>query len=304
MIAVDLFAGGGGLSEGAEMAGVSVVCAADHNPVACAIYRANHPHADVRCQDLHQADFTAFPAHDLLLAAPCCQGHTRARGKDRPHHDASRSTAWAVVSCLEAHRPAVALVENVVELRSWTLYPSWCDALHRLGYSVAEHVVDAADCEVPQHRRRLLIVLARASSPLYLGRPDGVHRPASGVVDFATGTWSTVDRPGRSAKTLARVASGRARLGARFLTPYYGSGSGLTGRSLDRPLGTVTTRDRWAVIDGDRMRMLTVVEYRRAMGFHDGYRLPAARAAAIGLLGNAVCPPMARWAVERIRESA
>jgi DNA (cytosine-5)-methyltransferase 1 len=75
--------------------------------------------------------------------------------------------------------------------------------------------------------------------------------------------------------------------------PYYGSGSGLTGRSLSRPLGTVTTLDRWAILDGDRMRMLQPSELRRAMGFPATTQLPPDRRTAIKLLGNAVCPPVA-----------
>ncbi len=72
---------------------------------------------------------------------------------------------------------------------------------------------------------------------------------------------------------------------------YYGNERG--GRSLDRPLGTVTTRDRYAVVDGYLMRMLTVDEYRAAMGFPASYVLPANRRLATHLLGNAVCPQVA-----------
>jgi DNA (cytosine-5)-methyltransferase 1 len=85
--------------------------------------------------------------------------------------------------------------------------------------------------------------------------------------------------------------------------PYYGKGSGLTGRSIDRPIGTVTTRDRWAIVDGDRMRMLSVDEYRQAMAFPAGYRLPKTRHEAIHMLGNAVAPPMAGWVIGRILEA-
>lgn len=63
----------------------------------------------------------------------------------------------------------------------------------------------------------------------------------------------------------------RSRYGDRFLIAYYGNEHG--GRSLDQPLGTVTTRDRFAVIDGDRMRMLSIEEYRIAMGFPAAYWL-------------------------------
>ena len=86
--------------------------------------------------------------------------------------------------------------------------------------------------------------------------------------------------------------------------PYYGSGSGLTGRSLERPLGTVTTRDRWALVDGDRMRMLQPPEYRAIMGFPDDYVLPRQRNLAIHLLGNAVCPAVAHDLVVALKEAA
>ena len=153
MKAIDLFAGLGGFSAGAELAGCSVVWAANHWRAAVDAHSANHPATEHACQDLQQADWTRVPAHDLLLASPACQGHSRARGKDRPHHDVTRSTAWAVVSALECHRPLFAIVENVVEFATkWVLFPAWCSALQALGYSVAPHIVDAADHGVPQHR--------------------------------------------------------------------------------------------------------------------------------------------------------
>lgn len=108
MNAIDLFAGAGGFSTDAQMAGCNVIWAANHWREAVDTHASNHPHAAHKCQDLQQADWTQVPTHDLLLASPACQGHSRARGKERPHHDALRSTAWAVVSAAECHRPPVA----------------------------------------------------------------------------------------------------------------------------------------------------------------------------------------------------
>lgn len=304
MNAIDLFAGAGGFTEGAEMAGCRVVWAANHWPAAVATHADNHPDTAHACQDLHQADWRMVPRHDLLLASPACQGHTPARGKERPHHDATRSTALAVVSALEYHRTPFAVVENVPEFTRWALFPAWCSALTALGYSIAPHLVDAADCGVPQHRVRVLIVLAKSRFPLELTLPQRAHVPASTIIDFDAGNWSPVEKPGRSAATLRRIANGRRQHGDRFLAPFYGSGSGLTGRSLARPIGTITTRDRWAVIDGDRMRILTVSESRRAMGFRDSYRLPERQRDAMQMLGNAVPPPMARDVIAAVRAAA
>lgn len=303
MNAIDLFAGAGGFTEGAEMAGCRVVWAANHWRAAVDVHTANHPDTAHACQDLHQADWTRVPAHDLLLASPACQGHTRARGKERPHHDATRSTAWAVVSALEYHRPAFGVVENVPEFTRWALFPAWCSALTALGYSIAPHLIDAADHGVPQHRERVFIVLARgAKYPMELALPKRDYTPAASIIDFDAGAWSPVRKPGRSPATLERIANGRKQHGERFLTAYYGNERG--GRSLSRPIGTITTRDRWAVIDGDRMRMVSVTEAKRAMGFREGYRLPERAKDAMHMLGNAVVPKVACDVIEAVRAAA
>lgn len=303
MKAVDLFAGIGGNTEGARMANVPVVWAANHWPLAVEWHSANHPETVHACQDLQQADFRDAPQHDLLMASPACQGHSPARGKDKPHHDAQRATAWAVVTCAELHRPAVVMVENVTAFAErWVLFPAWCAAMHALGYALSFNRVDAADHGVPQNRERLFIVATRSKHPIELDLPRRPHVGASNVIDFATGVWSPV--AGHVPATLARVAAGRRSFGERFLAPYYGSGSGETGRDIARPIGTLTTRDRWAVIDGDRMRMISRAESIAFMGFPADYRLPTQVKEAKHLLGNAVCPLVARDVINALKEAA
>lgn len=304
MIAIDLFAGAGGFSTGATMAGAHVAWAANHWPTAVQWHAANHPNTAHACQDLQQADFRDAPAHDILLASPACQGHSPARGADRPHHDAQRATAWAVVTCAEVHRPQAAVIENVPEFTKWALYPAWCAAMHALGYALAPMVLDAADHGVAQHRRRVFIVATRSKHPIELELPRRVHRAAAECIDMTAGRWSPIDKPGRSARTLARITAGRKRHGSRFLAPYYGSGSGETGRCLQRPIGTLTTRARWAVIDGDRMRMVLASEGRELMSFPSSYRLPSNEAQAWHLIGNAVAPQQAADIINAIKEAA
>lgn len=304
MNAVDLFAGLGGFSTGAEMAGCNVVWAANHWQSAVDIHATNHPSTEHACQDLHQTNWRDVPAHDLLLASPCCQGHSRARGKanGNPQHDASRSTAWAVVSAAEYHRPACAVIENVPEFTAWSLYSAWCAAMEALGYCMTPTIVDAADHGAPQHRERLFIVAVRAKHPLMLRLPKREHVPASSFIDFGAGKWQPIEKPGRAINTLARIAAGRRTHGQRFISSYYGAERG--GRSLSRPVGTITTRDRHAIVDGDRMRMFSAQECRAAMGFPADYVLPAQHRLAVHMLGNAVSPPAARDVITAMLEAA
>lgn len=304
--AIDLFAGLGGWSTGARNAGVNVLWAANHWPVAVEWHAANHPGTQHVCQDLHQANWEQVPAHDLLLASPCCQGHTRARGKEagNPQHDASRSTAWAPVSALEFHRPQAAIIENVVEFAEWVLYPAWLQAVKALGYQAAPHIVDCADLGVPQHRVRLFMVLTKSKAPLMLQLPSERHVAASSFLDFGAGKWSAIDKPGRAQATLDRVRNGRARFGDQFIMPYYGKGSGLTGRDMDRPIGTITTLDRWALVRGSEMRMLSANEALAAQSFPADTLRPDSHRLTMHMAGNAVPPLAGQRVIQALMEAA
>lgn len=304
--AIDLFAGLGGWSTGARAAGVQVLWAANHWPEAVKWHSANHPTTLHVCQDLHQARWEDVPAHDLLLASPCCQGHSKARGKasGNPQHDASRSTAWAVVSALEFHRPIASVVENVPEFLQWALYPAWVQAVQALGYQVSPHIVDCADLGVPQHRKRVFIVLTKSQAPLVLDLPKRPHVSAAGFLDFNAGRWSMIDKPGRAQATLDRVRNGRQSFGDRFIMPYYGKGSGTTGRDINRPIGTITTRDRWAIVNGDRMRMLTASENLLAMSFPADIQRPDNHRLTVHMAGNAVPPLAGQRVLEALQEAA
>ncbi|KIN13449.1 DNA cytosine methyltransferase [Halomonas sp. KHS3] len=106
-----------------------------------------------------------------------------------------------------------------------------------------------------------------------------------------------------------------AYLTAAFLAPYYGSGSGETGRDLRQPAPTVTTKDRFqlvtVMIEGEQyaivdigMRMLQPHELAMAQGFPASYQFahidgkPLAKHKQVRLIGNSVCPPLARAIVE------
>lgn len=303
---VDLFAGWGGFSLGAEQAGAHVALAANHWALAVQAHQTNHPGTQHLCQDLNQADFHSFPDMDMLLAAPSCQGHSQAAqpsrkadGTVKRHHDKLRSSAWAVVSCAEAKSPAVVLVENVPDFLRWKLYPVWRDAWRRLGYSVAEHVAQASHFGVPQRRKRLILVITKSAAPLQLTLPRGVEQGFGACIDWADPVgWRPVatNTPG----VQKRIAKARARgLGDRFLTQYV---TGHPGVPLHEPIRTITTKSQWAIVDGARMRMLSAREHARGMGFPDSYGWPpgSTKNEQIKGLGNATCPPKARWFVDAV----
>ncbi len=301
--AIDLFAGWGGFTTGSEAAGVPVVYAANHWPIAVDVHQSNHPHITHECQDLKQADWTRLPAYDFLLASPACQGHSRcAQPNPREYHDAMRATAWAVVDCADVTEPKAILIENVLDFLTWRLYPVWRSALEALGYTLSEHRIIAADHGVPQLRERLFIACMKGKRRFVAPEATPGPQPSFGpCIDWEAGDWRPIERA--SAPARARIATAQRRLGERCLSQHTSDHKGV---SVDEPIRTITTKDQWVVVNGSNYRPLLLREYARGMGFADTYSWPdsLARADVVKGLGNAVCPPVATKLVRALAEAA
>jgi len=307
----DLFAGAGGFSTAAQMAGLEVVFAANHWPSAVAVHKLAHPGAEHACQDLQQFDWRDLPAHDIITASPSCQGFTFARGKERAHHDKVRSTAWAVVSACESARPRAVVIENVRQMLDWVLFPAWLDAMKRLGYDLSINHLDAADFGVPQFRKRIFMVGHR-DKPARAVRNTAPHEhvPVRPVLDLDN-LGFPIDDAARLAMrkrilvdaTKERIANGKLKFGKdAFFIPYHSGNN--TGYSLDRPIWTMTCRDEVAIVHRDHMRILTVSEITRIMGFPEDYPLCKNIHDAKAMLGNAVVPAVAKSVLLEVADAA
>ncbi|MDZ7578666.1 MAG: DNA (cytosine-5-)-methyltransferase [Candidatus Nanopelagicales bacterium] len=178
-IAVDLFAGAGGLSLGLENAGYTVVLSADHDPGAVQTHLANFPGL---CLDLDMADpdrvddligLVAGLDVDLIAGGPPCQPFSRAgRSKIRDLVDKGiresvdpRRELWRpFLRVIETVRPRSVLMENVPDMAlgdDMRTVRVIADHLERLGYETDMRILEARRYGVPQHRQRLFLVGTR-----------------------------------------------------------------------------------------------------------------------------------------------
>lgn len=312
MKALDIFCGAGCGSYGARAAGVEIAGAIDMYPLATETFRANFPDAHVVTGLLESVNIAGMKRRtgeiDLLLASPECTNHTCAKGAG-PRDEESRATAMHVVSYAKAFKPRWLVLENVVHMRPWSRYGELKSELQCLGYNIAEQVLDASDFGVPQTRRRLFIVGDRQGKPnLVTRKRRGRRKSAKSVLD-RPGTWET--RPlydsKRAEATIERAERGFAVLGKNtaFLLVYYGSDGSGGWQPLTRPLRTITTIDRFALVEpgrkGPSIRMLQVPELKMAMGLEESFVLPAgSRREKIRLLGNGVCAPVMKAVIDAL----
>jgi len=115
-----------------------------------------------------------------------------------------------------------------------------------------------------------------------------------------------VKKPKRAKATLERFERGIAAVGKNkpFLLVYYGSDHAGGWQQLNRPLRTITTVDRFAIVKPDPehghvMRMLQVPELQAAMGMPSKMKFEAGtRRDRIRMIGNAVCPNVMREVIK------
>ena len=169
LTAVDLFCGAGGLSEGLTQSGWRVLAAADHDPDACATYRANFPGTHLVGGDLtdprnHAALRGAVSRArlDLLAGGPPCQAYSQIHNHDRLIGDPRNRLYREFVELLDELRPRALLLENVVgmnQLRGGAVRRQIEEDLSLGGdYVVISGVLDAGDFGTPQRRPRLVFV--------------------------------------------------------------------------------------------------------------------------------------------------
>lgn len=168
LTAVDLFAGGGGLSVGLKRAGFEVVAAVEAEKNAFNTYVANHPDVNSRMEDIRDVSGSKLKRLagrtkiDLLTGCPPCQGFTSLTSKYRKR-DPRNSLIEDMLRLIAEIRPHAVMMENVPGLAArgkWRL-DAFIRGLRKLGYEPTVQILQVADYGVPQFRRRLVVLAGR-----------------------------------------------------------------------------------------------------------------------------------------------
>ncbi len=159
LTAIDLFAGGGGWTEGLKQAGFRVVFAVEKEEHAAATYRSNHPEVCLLRRDAVKVSGADLDGKiDLLAGCPPCQGFTKLNR--RLGDDPRNELIFQMFRIAKEARPKAIMMENVSGLatKGKDNYERLKRKLESLGYKLKEGLLDAADYGVPQRRLRLILL--------------------------------------------------------------------------------------------------------------------------------------------------
>lgn len=152
--------------------------------------------------------------------------------------------------------------------RKGEYFRAWVFRIKKLGYTFDYKIINAADYGAPTIRSRFYGIFAKTGLPLRWPLPTHSQTLEPTLFSFASNQWEpawkyldladtgeSIRNKKLSPRTLERIAYGiEKHLGSRlnlpkdvyqFLIKYYGTNNTQT---LDEPLHTITTKDRFALV--------------------------------------------------------
>lgn len=194
-IAVDLFAGAGGLSLGLEQAGFEIAASVEFDPIHAAVHEFNFTYGQTFCADVskitgkqirEESEIGDREIH-LVAGGPPCQGISMMgrRAIDDPRNALLKEFVRLVLEL----KPRYFLMENVAGLmigKHRQLLNEVVELFEKDGtYDVVTpvKVLQAADYGTPQSRRRMILIGSRKGLvlPTY-PEPTNTPRTIKGVV--------------------------------------------------------------------------------------------------------------------------
>lgn len=279
----EFFAGSGGVTHAMEnIPGMKVKWVLNHDKTAIRTNVFHHKDikhywADVYAQDEHEMESV-----DFIWASIECTQHSRAKGGGEKNMG-SYTMGYELVRYIKHLHPKIIGIENVPEFKKWAPvdangnpdknrtgeeFERWKKTIMDLGYDYTESIRNAADDGIPTRRVRYFAFFTQRGLNIEFSWPEHTHSKTGtdGKKKWiACKSFLNLEEEGRSIfgrekplcqNTLKRIAGGIRKFAPElhFIFQYYGTGDNV--QSVEKPLNTVTTKDRHVFVSYEKLKFI------------------------------------------------
>ena len=297
---LDLFCGCGGMSKGLEDAGLKIIAGLDIWDKAIESYKRNFNHLAL-CHDISKLSPESFGKEyniskndiDIIVGGPPCQGFSIAGKRDKK--DPRNSLFMEYAKYLNYFNPKAFIMENVIGILSMKnnsnvkVIDIIMEELNK-NYNCIICKLYASDFEVPQNRRRVIIIGIRKDLNIIPTEPKPILTKENRI------PVSTIILPKEDIDS-SHYLSERALNGIkakRQKAKENGNGFGAQFLKMDKPSYTIPARywkdgyDALVAYSDTEVRRLTILELKRIQSFSDDFVLVGNKKEQIMQIGNAV----------------
>jgi DNA (cytosine-5)-methyltransferase 1 len=298
---LDLFCGCGGMSKGLTDAGLNVIAGIDIWDKAIENYNKNYKHK-AYCQDLTKLSPEQFNTLynkekkniDIIVGGPPCQSFSIAGKRDK--NDPRNALFMEYVKYLEYFKPKAFIMENVIGMLSKKtesgekVITIIMDELNK-NYNCMINKLYASDFEVPQNRRRTIIIGIRKDLNIFPKGPEPIIQQVKDRIPV-----KTILIP-KELVNIKYYLSEKALLGIankKGVSKEKGFGFGAQMLDFNKPSYTIPARywkdgyDALVKYNDKEIRRLTIIELKRIQSFPDNYIMDGSNKDIIMQIGNAV----------------
>jgi DNA (cytosine-5)-methyltransferase 1 len=298
---IDLFCGCGGMSKGLSDAGLNIIAGIDIWDKAVESYNKNYHHK-AYCADLTQLPPEKFNELynkenkniDILVGGPPCQSFSIAGKRDK--NDPRNSLFMEYVKYLDYFKPKAFIMENVIGMLSKktanceNIIDIIMEQLNR-NYNCIINKLYASDFEVPQNRRRTIIIGIRKDLNILPKEPEPIIKSVQDripVKNILIPKEEVDKKYYLSEKALAGIENKKG------VNKEKGFGFGAQMLDFDKPSYTIPARywkdgyDALVKYNEKEIRRLTITELKRIQSFPDNYIIDGSNKDIIMQIGNAV----------------